>query len=319
MAYIKGGNTVGQELPLLDGMDPQSFPWISLRVFDIQTGQTSLIATDPDVTQCAWTTNDVLLFTARPTAARLRQNTTYNLQADINEKPAIYQMRPTDAKPRILVAGGYSPLPSPDGTKVLFSSGPTTTQSPPGNKAPHRASRRVKKRTELLPEEEPVTPGSRLNLYVTARTGGTGRTLVHTDVTAGTLWPTIRWAPDSKSVVLLEQSYSKAGIGTAIVTVVDGSTGQSRVVTKLTTQDFKFIAANSIPQYAQFQILDISRDGVWACVKTQSFKNTSNPEYGHSRVDQLMAVNLKTGKTVKLAELRDDDGTMLGADWKFSP
>jgi len=101
--------------------------------------------------------------------------------------------------------------------------------------------------------------------------------------------------------------------------LTDADSGVTKEVATLQATDYQYSIVNAISEYAQFQLLDISRDGQWAAIKIRTFSGRRSEGVRDVRVDKIVAVNLHTGESMDVGELRDDDETVLGVDWRFNP
>ncbi|MCW3054880.1 MAG: putative WD-repeat containing protein [Chthonomonadales bacterium] len=254
---------------------------VRLCVFDLETRKRVVIVKGDAAVSMAWTPQGKLLYTAPSSDHR---------------SLSIYETGANGGPPREIVSHGRTPIPSPDNRWIAFL-GETLPASRASRHAPH------------LP-----VPSSGLYLYE-RRTGKRIR------IRAGLSGVGAMWAPDSKRLVMIEETYrhldKDRGQGTAHVKLVDIATLQRRPVALLTATDIQYLPQSHPEDEHQFRPVSVSPDGNWACFKVLEFAEQIQGSFIMHY--SLQGVHLKTGKTLQLAQTACSSGSSLELDWRFTP
>lgn len=209
IAYVTGGDIAGR-------FDRFTEP-ISLRIYDVRTGQSRMIVRNLGSADFAWTRMNTLLCTLLPqiepqSTHRVGPNSPTKDQSQPTprstpQRPNIYEVTATGDAPSLVIRGGSKPIPSSDGRWIAFFGWPDEGKALTGVKD----------------NSTSANYGPRLMLFDrdTRR-----RILVRPDVFQfGTQFTQMLWTPDSKRLILIQARYNtKTAQGEARISAVSMQT-----------------------------------------------------------------------------------------------
>lgn len=282
-----------------------------LFIYDIRNSNKRYIAQDRGVARMAWTQQNTLLFTVEralrsvvPLAEAEKKDTPQTNKANAEEiaeefPAGIYEVEADKGNPALLIKGGVMPSPSPDGKWVAFFGLPEPSPEEKA-KAPAKPDRydflnqpvprlcvynRAEKKIYPL---EPETPDLSSHHY------------------------SVRWTPDSRQIILVDQRSLPQERGEAAIYLSDV---EDRIFKKVATLQAKdkvsFSWSRNNPQ---FEVLETSPDGIQLFVIT-----TEMTEIKRNRilgVRTLRSINLMDG-TISVVVRLVAEGTEedKGSDW----
>ena len=279
IAFIRGGDSDGGLLPGMESIPQSQQP--RLCVFELATGQVSVVSNAWQSVAMAWTRQGTLLYTA---------------PSPHHHSLSLFETDAKGRRAREIVRQAAAPLPSPDGKWVAFEGAPPPDSEDRGFSVP-------------------APP-----LSLMERASGKRR-VVQAGTPIGTGRISAIWTPDSKRLIVVAETYRQTGQrgkddraqGTATVSVIEAATRHRRRLASLTAADaFAISHAEGRPQ---FRPIGVSPDGRWVCISAMEIAGRD----GFTQRYLMHAINLKTGRALLLAQFLGEHGSCLEPDWCFDP
>lgn len=208
-----------------------------------------------------------------------------NNQSATPERPNVYEYSPETHQSKLLVRDGYQPTPSQDGQWIAFF----------GSEHPEKP--------DTLRDDWQYTPhGAALTI---ARHDGTDRIVLNRETNT---YPKIRWLPDRKHLLALQQTKGSPN-AEAIIREWDIQTRHFRQVSKLYAKDYKQIDFQS--DFSHFDPLEVSNDKKSLFIFVIEFIGKIATNASFKEVISLKSIDLKTGVATTIATVQGSDGE----DW----
>lgn len=290
VAYVRGGDVAGR-------VRAKMLP-LRLRVLDLQTGHSRHVAKSGGVVDMVWTQQGTLLFTMYPKhpKGQAEEDEPKDPKDPGDEaatgpqappQTSIYEAPGKGGAAKLVIANGQNPAPSPNGRWIAFIGSPDA--------AAGEAAALLSPRVYLFNRES--------------------RERVLVDLPGA---DTLRWTPDSRFLVALDESYREsaegAGLGTAYISLIDPNTLKVKALATLQAEDHRPMSRISLTA-PQFNPIKFSKDGRYLFVRVSEITGINVKAMVNTVRKTLRAVDLSTGSVSTVARFDDPMGRVLGFDW----
>lgn len=315
VAYVEGGNDMGEEN---DGDWP-----LQLKLYDLATGKSRLRATHLLLSSpfwmpwqydhgIAWTQRNTLLFSRAGSSASWRS---------ASPRPSIYEVPAAGGEPKRIVPAAFAPAPSPDGKWIACFGWPD-------DKSQAGDARKVVPATEPSAEATIRAEAKGAGLYLFHRSTGKrlllGPLLVRRGNGAGPSSFNFRWTPDSRLLVLLENSYAadEAGHLHLASRLSTWDTQAASVAASRRDVATLHLEAEAKSENFQFEPMSTSMDGKYLFLQQSKYLRHMTRGAGSestSVAQELKAVSLSDGTVLPVARFNYDARLPMDWDWRQEP